>query len=329
MKLLILGGTVFVGRHFVAAALERGHEVTLFHRGKRGAELFPQVERVLGDRDGGLDALAGRTFDAVVDTCGYVPRVVRQSAEAFKGRADAYLFVSTVSVYAEDAPPRSDESADLQILKDETAEEITNETYGGLKVLCEQAVAEHFAGRVFVVRPGFIVGPHDPTNRFTYYPRRVAEGGKMLVPNVPNDPLEVIDARDLAQFMLQGLERQIEGVYNTAGPEVRFAEMLEACRPLNPGVEFVWADFDFLEKRGIELWKDLPMAMPPGESTALMTVRSDRAVASGLRYRPLEETARDTAEWFARERPAGPYGAGLLTPEREAEAIRLLESGSS
>jgi 2'-hydroxyisoflavone reductase len=322
MKLLVLGGTVFVGRHFVEAAVSRGHEVTIFHRGQRGAELFPDLDRVLGDRDGGLDALEGREFDAVVDCCGYVPRVVRQSVEAFRDRAKAYLFVSTISVYADGNPAGMDEGAELIRLEDPTVEEVTGETYGGLKVLCEEVVEEAFTGRSFIVRPGLIAGPYDPTNRFPYWVGRIAKGGEVLVPNRPTAPLQLIDARDLGLFMVLGLERGLTGTYNTAGPQMRFVDMIESCHRLNMGAQLVWADEAFLAEQGIQLWGDLPLALPSEGSDALMQVSSARAIAEGLTYRPLDQTTEDTGEWLRTEPPAGSPKYGLLTPEREAAALQ-------
>ena len=189
MNLLILGGTVFLGRHLVEAALARGHAVTLFNRGQHNPDLFPEVERLRGDRDGDLQALEGRRWDAVVDTCGYVPRVVRASAEMLAPNVDHYTFISSISVYADTSKPGIDEQAPVGTLDDPTTEEVTGESYGPLKALCEQAAEAAMPGRVLNIRPGLIVGPHDPTDRFTYWVRRVAEGGEVLAPGNPHAPV--------------------------------------------------------------------------------------------------------------------------------------------
>ena len=199
MKLLILGGTVFLGRHLVEAAQARGHQLTLFNRGQHNPELFAGVEKLRGDRSGDLSALRGRRWDAVIDTCGYIPRIVRASAELLADAVDHYTFVSSLSVYADTSRPGIDESAPVGQLADETVEDITGETYGPLKALCEQAAGRALPGRVLTVRPGLIVGPHDPTDRFTYWPVRVARGGALLAPGRPERRVAFVDVRDLAE----------------------------------------------------------------------------------------------------------------------------------
>ena len=216
MRLLILGGTKFLGRHAAVEALRHGHELTLFNRGQTDAEAFPEAERITGDRDGGLDGLEGRNFDAVIDTSGYVPRVVRASAELLHGHTKLYLFVSTISVYAGFGEPVDEESA-VGTLADETVEEVTGDTYGPLKALCEAAVQDVYGDRAAIVRPGLIVGPYDPTDRFTYWVRRVADGGEVLAPGRPERMTQVIDARDLASFLLDLAEGLQGGVYNATG----------------------------------------------------------------------------------------------------------------
>src|SRR5882762_6808084 len=202
MRILVLGGTRFLGRGFVVAAQARGHELTLFNRGRTNPELHPRVERILGDRDGGLGALAGRTWDAVVDPSGFFPRVVGASARALAGSVGRYLFVSSISVYAEPIPHGVDETAPVAPLADPAVEDIGGGAYGGLKALCEDRVREAFGERATVVRPGLIVGPHDTTDRFPYWPRRIARGGEVLAPGEPSAPVQLIDARDLAAFMV-------------------------------------------------------------------------------------------------------------------------------
>ena len=221
VKLLVLGGTRFVGRHLVEAALARGHEVTLFNRGNH-PEVFPEVEGLIGDRDGDLGALENRTWDAALDTSGYVPRLVRDSAERLRDAVGHYTFISTVSVYPDTLPPHADEDARVRGLEDPLTEEVTNGTYGGLKVLCEEAVREIYGARSLVIRPGLVVGPYDPTDRFTYWPVRVAEGGEVLAPGVPEAPVQFIDARDLAAWTLGMIEGRETGTYNAVSPADSF-----------------------------------------------------------------------------------------------------------
>src|SRR5512136_1410936 len=219
MNLLIIGGTRFVGRHLVEYALARGHTLTLFNRGQSNPDLFPRVEQLHGDRAADLSLLQDRSWDAVIDTCGYVPRIVRLSAQTLAGRTDRYVFISTVSVYAQDNPRGMDENAPLAALKDETIEEITSETYGGLKALCEKAVEAVYPNRALIIRPGLIVGPYDPTDRFTYWPWRTAQGGEVLAPGNPDQPQQIIDARDMARWIVQMVEAKRTGVFNAVGAD--------------------------------------------------------------------------------------------------------------
>jgi 2'-hydroxyisoflavone reductase len=225
MKLLILGGTVFLGRHLTEAALAAGHDVTLFNRGQHNANLYPDLEKLRGDRDGGLDVLKGRTWDAVVDTCGYIPRLVRDSASLLSDAVDHYTFISTLSVYRDFRVRGLREEAPVGTLDDETVEEEVTAgsrgTYGPLKALCEQAAEAAMPGRVLCARPGLMVGPYDPTDRFTYWPVRVARGGQVLVPPTPQAPVQFIDARDLATWVMRMAEHNKTGVYNATGPAER------------------------------------------------------------------------------------------------------------
>ncbi len=323
MKLLILGGTQFLGRHLVEAALARGHEVTLFHRGKTNPDLFPGVERLRGDRDGGLDVLKGRRWQAAIDTCGYVPRVVRASAELLAGAVDHYTFISTISVYADASKPNQDESARLATLADETVEEVTGETYGALKVLCERAAEAAMPGRVLTVRPGLIVGPHDPTDRFIYWPARVARGGEALAPGKPGAPVQVIDARDLAAWNLRMIEAGKIGVYNATGPAYRLTMQatLETCKAAaGSDATFTWVDEAFLLEHEVGPWMELPLWLPEGDS-GLMATDCRRAIADGLTFRPLVETARDTLAWHTTRPTDHEWRAGLK-PEKEAAILK-------
>src|SRR5262245_34894569 len=232
MRLLVIGGTRFVGRGVVRFALDAGHEVTLFNRGQTDPDAYPEAEHLVGDRDGGLDVLRGRSWDAVIDTCGYVPRVVRASAELLAGAVGHYTFVSSLSVYADDRTPGQDESATLLRLEDPTVEEVTGESYGGLKVLCEEAVDDVFPGRALIARAGLIVGPEDYSDRMPYWVRRVADGGEVLAPGPPDYAVQVIDARDLGAWMVSCAESGTAGTFNATGPVVphTLEVLFEACR---------------------------------------------------------------------------------------------------
>jgi 2'-hydroxyisoflavone reductase len=335
MRLLILGGTRFVGRHLVAAALARGHAVTLVHRGLTNPDLFPGVERLLGDREGDLSFLAGRSWDAVLDTCGYLPRPVRAAAERLTGAVDRYLFVSTLSVYAHPRIPGTDEDAPLASLSAEAPEQVTAETYGGLKVLCERAVTAALPGRALIVRPGLVVGPYDWSGRFSYWPWRFARGGEVLAPGGPDLPVQFIDARDLGEWLVRCAEAGTTGVYNAVGPgePLTLGEALAACRNVaedaagDPSTSLTWADEEFLLERGVEPWTGLPLWIPGPEGAAFQSVDNRRARAAGLAFRPVAETARDTWHWLAGLGGAlpvsdDPLRPGPISPEREAELLR-------
>ncbi len=323
LKLLIIGGTMFVGRHLVDAALAQGHEVTLFNRGQHNPDLFPEVEKLRGNRDGELDPLKGRSWDAVIDTCGYVPRIVRQSAELLADHVGQYVFISTISVYSDYSQVGMDENAPLGTLEDSATEEITGQTYGPLKVLCEQAVEDALPGRSLIIRPGFIVGPHDPSDRFTYWPYRVAQGGPMLAPNPPSQPMQFIDARDLAEWTVRLVENKTTGIYNATGPNtpVALGVLLDESKAVSGAdTKFVWADEAFLveEKAPFPLW--IPTGGNP-ELVALMQVSVAKAVTDGLTFRPLSQTIQETLDW-AKSRPADYEWRTGLTPEREQELLQ-------
>ena len=266
MKLLILGGTIFLGRYLVEAALARGHQITLFNRGQHSPELYPAVEKLRGDRDGGLDVLRGRRWDAVVDTSGYLPRLVRASAELLADAVDHYTFISSISVYPHFRSVGLDESAPVGTLDDPTIEEITGESYGPLKALSEQAVEQALPGRTLVIRPGLIVGPHDYSDRFTYWVRRVAQGGELLAPVHPGWHTQIIDVRDLAEWTLRMVERQQAGVYNATGPDydLTFGQLLDTCRTVSGSdARFTWVSEEFLAENEVEVASgvNLPMVI--------------------------------------------------------------------
>ncbi|HET7043382.1 MAG TPA: NAD-dependent epimerase/dehydratase family protein [Gaiellaceae bacterium] len=322
MRILVLGGTQFLGRALVETALARGDEVTLFNRGRTRPELFPGVRRLVGDRDGGLDALREGAWDAVVDTSGYVPRVVRESAELLAGRAARYLFVSSISAYADLSRAGADESAPVAQLQEET-EDHRSEAYGALKALCEQTVEAVWGERATVVRPGLIVGPWDPTGRFTYWPVRIAAGGDVLAPEPREAPVQVIDVRDLAAFCLRLLDTDTAGVFNATGPErpLTMEQVLEECRAVSgTDARLVWVHSEWLVSRGVGEWMELPLWLSDPDYAGMMAVDVSRALAAGLAFRPLAETIADTLAWVrAGDAPADPP-AGL---DRDRERTLL------
>ena len=298
--ILILGGTGFLGPHVVTTARERGHTVTLFNRGKTQPGLFPDIEKLQGDRDGKLDALKGRTWDAVVDTSGYVPRIVKMSAELLAPSVKHYLFISTVSVYDADKIPNADENAPLLTLKDPTTENV-RENYGALKAACEAAAEAAMPGRVANIRPGLIIGPGDPTGRFTHWPTRMAEGGEVLVPGDGTTPVQYVDGRDLGAWIVRVIEDNTTGVYNALGPEtkVTMKDAMEACnRAAGNKAQLTWVPSDFLTKQNVSAWGDMPMWIDLSDMPGFGTNQNKRAVAKGLTFRPLEDTAKDTLAWL-------------------------------
>jgi 2'-hydroxyisoflavone reductase len=310
MRMLVLGGTKFLGRHVVEQALARGHEVTLFNRGQTLPDLFPGTEKLRGDREGDLSALEGRTWDAVVDTSGYVPGTVARTLEAL-GDVSHYTFVSTISVYADMSTPPTESSSLAQ-----------DEEYGGLKARCEEVVRERFPD-AFVPRPGLIVGPWDPTGRFTYWPERLAAGGRVLAPAPPDAPAQVIDARDLAAWIVRAAEEGLGGTFNAVDRPTTRAALIDACRTSD--VELVWVDGDFLAEQGVGEWMELPLWLHSPEYRGMLAVDPSPAFEAGLETRPLVETARDTLAWVRAgdgpdEPPAG------LGRDRERE---LLDSWAS
>jgi 2'-hydroxyisoflavone reductase len=325
LRVLVLGGTVFLGRHVVETLLARGHEVTLFHRGKRGGELFPGVERVLSDRATDLDRLPpGATWDAVVDTSAYVPAVAAMSAAALRERAGHYVFISSISVYDLSQAPLDESSPTPELAPDASRDVMVPETYGPLKLLCEREVSAAFgADRTLIVRPGLIVGPWDPTDRFTYWPLRFALGGDVLVPDDLDAQTPSIDVRDLAAFIVDAIEAGRSGIVNTAGtPAMTLRSLFDACAAAsNVPSRIVPIDLAKLRELGIAEWSDLPAWVAPGNGhDGMRNIDPSRALAMGLHHRPLTKTAADTLHWAQHDRGTAPLAAGL-TPEREAEAL--------
>lgn len=326
LKVLIIGGTGFLGPHTVRRLQARGHTVTLFNRGRTNPTLFPDVEKLRGDRKTDLKALEGRKWDAVLDPSAYIPADVTRSASLLAPHVGHYLLISTISVYASLDTPGMDERAPLATLKDPTVEQVTGETYGGLKVLCEQAAEKAMPGKTTVIRPGLIVGPGDTTDRFTYWPVRVRRGGEVLAPNKPSDFVQCIDVRDLADFVVTCLENRTVGIYNADAPggSLTIGRLLDTCRQVaQSDATFVWLPRDFMEAQKVRPWSDMPVWLPAeGETAGEGRISVKAAMAKGLTHRRLAETVRDTLAYvdtWPDERKAR-LKAGL-SPEREAEVL--------
>lgn len=331
MKLLILGGTVFLGYAIAEEAVARGHDVTIFSRGRSTSGAPSGVRHLIGDRDGGLQELEQGAWDAVIDTSGYVPRIVKAGAELLADRTGHYTFISSASVYRDlSRPGASEEDATLE-LEDESSEDVAK-YYGALKARCEAVLSERLPGRVLMVRPGLIVGPRDPTDRFTYWPSRIARGGDVLAPGPQSAPVQIIDVRDLASWTLSMTEARRTGVYNAAGEtgRVTMQALLEQCRSaLNPSAKLTWADENFLAEQGVGAWIEMPLWLPARNETeaftGLMQVNIDKALRSGLVFRSLEATIRDTAAWDS-ARPANTERRAGLTPDRETGLLAAWRS---
>jgi 2'-hydroxyisoflavone reductase len=331
LRILILGGTGFTGPYQVRYALSRGHKVTTFNRGKtHPGELPNEVEQLVGDRNGKLDALKDRQWDVAIDNPTTLPAWVRDAAQVLKGNVERYVFVSTISVYA-DTSKGVDETAPLAKYDGsdpfkETLEAMKAsgyKTYGPLKALSEQEAEKWFPGKTLIVRPGLIVGPRDETDRFTYWPVRIDRGGEVLTPGTPNDPVQLIDARDLAEWTIRMVENRETGIYNATGPArpLGIGEMLDQIKgALDSKAKFTWAPADFLKAQKIDAWSDMPVWT--GDESGMARTSISRALAKGLTFRPLADTARDTLAWFksqSQDRQSH-LKAGLM-PEREAEVL--------
>ena len=323
MRILMIGGTAFVGRHIAAAAIESGHDVTLFHRGKTGLELFPHATHLTGDRDDDLSALADGTWDATVDVCAYFPRQVRSLATALRGRGGRYVFISSVSAYSPSVPPNYDESAPLADVGDLEATEVTDENYGGLKVACEQVSTELFGPDTTIIRPTYVIGPYDRSYRFTWWVDRLARGGTVLAPGDPDDPIQLIDARDQAAFTVSLLERSITGTFHTVSPAppFGFGQMLEtiAAQVAPPGTQLTWVPSEFLLEQAVD-GAALPLwAEGEGDAANMSRANPAAAFAAGLTPRPLRETVADIR---AEDRVPGTGRPGIgISAEREAELL--------
>ncbi len=342
LRILFIGGTGFIGPHMVRRAMARGHTVTLFNRGRTNPHLFPDVEKFRGDRDGGLDVLRGKSWDAVIDTSGYVPRVVRDSAELLRDNVHRYLFISTGDAYADFIKIGIDEDYTLDTIDDPTNEEVSKH-YGPLKVLCEKAVLDTYPDRSTILRPGWIIGAGDYNSISPYWPVRVHDGGEVLAPGDPTDPLQIIDPHDLARFVIKILEEDINGIYNTVGPEapMTMAEFLYGIRAVTSSrVQFTWVPADFLVEMDVGAMTDLPIWFPPRDdyptpapfepgAKGFHQMSARRAIAAGLTFRPLAETARSIIdEFLARGETweSSPRRFGL-SREREAAVLAAWRTG--
>jgi 2'-hydroxyisoflavone reductase len=323
VRILVVGGTRFIGRHFTAAAIGRGHEVTLFHRGRTGVDLFPEATHLLGDRDSDLSALASGRWDATIDVCAYVPRHVHSLADVLGERGGRYVYISSLSAYASPQPPLFTEDAPLIELPDPTVEKVTDETYGGLKVLCERAAAERFGAGVAVIRPTYVVGPFDYIGRFTWWVRRIARGGEVLAPEPADAPIQLIDARDMATWIVDLVERETGGTFHAVSPAPPFgfrdmlSEILAVVGP--PGTTFTWVGRSFLLDAGEN---DMTLPMWPGGDPVGMFEAADpsRAEAAGLAPRPLAQTIRETLD-HEQAQPTKTFPGVGLPAEREADLL--------
>jgi 2'-hydroxyisoflavone reductase len=344
MRILILGGTKFLGRAIVDAARTKGHELTLFNRGQHDPSAYPEIEQLHGDRTqpGGLAALAGREWDAAIDTAAYLPRDVRSMCDALRGRARHYTFVSSVSVFASHAARGQDETTEVARLTPEqqakldalplgatiTARDL-GELYGPLKAACEDVARAAFPGAALVVRPGLIVGPYDPSDRFTYWPARFMRGGDVLAPGKPGRPVQMIDVRDLAEWIVRMVEGRVDGTIQATGPErtLTFGEVLTECEAVArergaPAATLTWVDDAYLVAQGVGPWMELPLWIPADDASmaGFMTENIAKALGAGLTFRPLEDTIRATLDWDATRPKDEPRKAGLAE-EKEAALL--------
>lgn len=341
LRILILGGTGFIGPHMVHEALRRGHEVTLFNRGRTNRTLFPDLELLVGDRDNKLDALRGRKWDAVVDNSGYVPRHVADSASLLSSAVSHYIYVSSVAAYAAMSGnltaadyhdvdmPNTEYDSPLVTMPDETVEEVTTETYGPLKVLCERAATEAMGeNRITILRPTWVAGPGDNSDRFTYWPVRVARGGEMLVPGTSADLIQIVDVRDLANFVVDSLEKTITGIYNMVTPPGSYSmgEFMADCQAVTASdASLTWVDLPFIEANGLYTGGELPIWAPmSGDTRSDAIVDGSRAFEKGMRTRPPRETIRDTLSWWQTlpQDRRDNIRAGL-SAQREAELLAV------
>jgi len=337
MKILIIGGTKFLGRHLVTAAQTRNHEITLFNRGKHSSENFENVEQIHGDRNSDLGKLDGRSWNAVIDTCGYLPQTVKASVEALKNSVEQYVFISSISAYADFSNSNYDETEPVATLteeqkgkankidpKGEITAVVLEDMYGALKVLCEQEAEKALPGKTLIVRSGLIVGSFDSTDRFTYWAMRTADGGEVFAPGTPNRFVQLIDVRDLAEWIIRMIECSESGIYNVTGKpfELTMEKMLEEIKQVSGSdASFTWVDEDFLKRENVEEWSEMPLYMAESneEAQGFLSANVDKALAKNLEFRPLNETIEDTLAW---RKTRTDYMKAGISVEREKELLR-------
>lgn len=330
-KILVLGGTGYIGPHIVRALVAAGHTVTLFNRGKTHAELFPELEKLHGDRDSHLEALHGRSWDAVIDDAGFVPRIVQQSAELLAPSVKQYVFISTISVYKDIATPGMDETGAVDELPADARED-DKRYYGPFKAACEKVVEAALPGRATILRPGVIVGPGDPTGRFTHWASRIAAGGEVLAPGDGSTPVQYIDVRDLAAFVARVVADDTTGTYNVLGPDhvTRFRDFLAQINAATGNrATLVWVPADFLEKQGVHGWSDMPLWLDAkGDFAGIGQQSNRRAIAKGLTFRSVAASTTDTLAWLQSvpDSDRGKLASTGISTDREAKAIAAWKS---
>lgn len=337
MKILVLGGTVFIGRHIVESALIRGHTVSVFNRGRENRELFPDIEKLRGDRHSDLEALKGKNWDVVIDASGYMPKAVRLSSETLVNSVERYIYISTQSVYQEISHRELDETFPTRQLSQEELAAAENLSvgdfptgysyeayYGGLKAECEKEVRDVLTNRVMVVRPGVVVGPHDYTNRLAYWISRISKGGEVLCPNHPQIPVRYIDVRDLAEWIILSAENRSTGVYNTLGPtELTFGELLSTCKTIaNSDAKLTWINEKELLERNVQHWTDLPLWLSSNLEGFFFS-KDKRAIHKGMQYRSVDQTVKDTFDWLKETDSHFRISQGL-SAEREDELLKSI-----
>lgn len=325
MKILIIGGTVFLGRAIVNEAQKKGHQITLFNRGFSNPGIFHELEIIQGDREFNLSALDNHQWDAVIDTCGYLPRIVLMSAEKLKSQVGLYIFISSLSVYADTHKIGITEDHPVSRLNDENIEEINNETYGPLKAACERKVLDIYQDKALIIRPGLIVGPHDPTDRFTYWMVSVSHSQEVLAPGRPERRIQFIDVRDLAEWIIRMMEVNSNGIFNAVGPGkiVTMKDLLETCdHTCNKGTKITWVSEEFLVQEGIEPWVEMPLWVPETqkENHGFFAFDNNKATRNGLTFRDIYDTIYDTCTW-AETRPSDHICRAGINRNRQAALL--------
>ncbi|MBK9246870.1 MAG: NAD-dependent epimerase/dehydratase family protein [Ignavibacteria bacterium] len=322
MNILLLGGSIFLGRHIALAAIQSGHTVTFFNRGIHYPDDFPHIEKIRGDRTTDIHLLQRRKWDAVIDTCGYVPRIVNISAQYLSDLSDNYVFISSVSVYS-DVTGHLDENAPVLQIVDTTTEEISGETYGALKFLCEQTCEKHFKGRVLTIRPGLIVGPNDWSGRFNYWVHRIRLGGTILIPNAFDLTTQFIDVRDLAEWIVRLIEKKTTGVFNADGDtNITFKDVLESCYQIAQSeVSFIPVSEFFLKEHNVQPYSELPLWIP--EEYGNRTFSTSKAINLGLTHRTLSDSVLQAADWLSTIDPLTSALGKSMTHQREQELLEI------